>query len=259
MDDMIHEATDDSRRAPLPAGHKPERPHISELVKNWVGVVAFVGAAIWAICTFIYLQFMQPKQVPVNISLNLDMQKVPAEGARPAPAAAGPDGHRLVAVELSVKATNPSSRSVYLLPSAWLARGYKVHPAVKRVNVPASASERIRDNVIRPIEKYADIADSEAVAGGRLFADDVLKPNETISRRIVFHLPPDFYDVVEVYTNVPSSDRPAIGIRWSSVGELLKFDITRNGKPLPANKPGDAPNDDFQTSESRAAMSLWRQ
>ena len=240
-------------------GTAADRLHVSELARNWVQVVALFVAAIWAISTFAWIQFWQPRQVPVNISLNLELQKVPAESVVPLPVPTNGNGHPLVAVELSVKATNPSSRTIILLPSAWLARGYRVRPSKARLNLSASAADLVQHNGIRPVEKYAEVVASEAIAGGRLFTDDVLKPSETIARRVVFHVPPGYYDVVEVYTNVPSTDRQKIGVIWRPDGDTLRWQITRDGVPLPEVKPGDKPSDEYQTSVSRAAMSLWRQ
>jgi hypothetical protein len=253
----ISEALDTSYR---PHGKPPpgqERKPRGEVVKNWVEVAAFIAAAIWALYTFVWTQYLQPRQVPVNISLNLEMQKVPDEST-PLRAAAAASHDGLVAVELSVKATNPSSRSVFLPPSAWIARAYRVAPARARGDFPRAASGIVGQASLRPFEKYVETVHSEAVAAGRLFGDDVLKPNETIARRIVFHLPPAHYDAVEVYTCVPSTDQKDIGILWTNDGEGLHWQMTRNGKLLPPLSPDDKSSHEFQTSESRAALSLWR-
>lgn len=225
-------------------------PHVSELVKNWAEVAAFAVAAIWAVWNFWFKEILQPRQVPVNISLNLEMQKValgaPAPGATP-----------LMAIELSIKATNPSSRVVYLLTSAWMARGYHVQAVPARGDFFALAGASIAANKIRPVEKYASQSNSETVAAGRLFEDDELKPGETITRRIVFHLPSRPYNVVEVFTCVPSTSEPqGIGIVWRFEGDALHWQITRNGKEIPERKPDDKPSNVFQQSFSRAGMSL---
>lgn len=256
---LTHDLKEAPRGVPAAPRSVPDRPHISELARNWGRVVALVAAALWSIVTFVWIQFVQPKQVPVNISLNLDMQKVPAGSLQPAAAVVDRGGRPLMAVELSVKATNPSSRSVFLLPSAWIARAYRVKPVGARADFPASASRLMREKGVLPLEKYAQASGSEAVAAGKLFADDLLKPSETISRRIVFHLPPENFDVIEVYTCVPSSDLPTVGVLWTPDGESLHWQITRNGKPVPDTEAGEKASDDYQTSVSRAAMSLWRQ
>lgn len=257
MDEHLAPETKEAARVKQArAEHECCPPHVSELYRNWVGVAAVAVAALWALWTFVYKEIVQPKQVPVNISLNLDLQEASAVHKGFPVALAARDGQKLVSVELSVKATNPSSRTVFLLPSAWMARGYKVDRVQARNDFPELANRRIAEKSPRPIEKYARVEKSEAIAAGRLFGDNELKPNESISRRIVFHVPLGPYDVVEVYTCVPSSDKPEIGIVWRFRNDELQWQMTRNGKPIPEQAWANAMAEEFQQSVSRAAMSL---
>lgn len=232
-------------------------PHISELYRNWFTVVALFVGAVWALYNFWFKEFFQPKQVPVNISLSLELQKETATSQAASLVAGDQAPGGLVAVELSVKATNPSSRTVYLLPSAWVARGYTVQATDTRKDFPTSAGKNIAENKIRPVEKYVSESNSTAVAAGRVFADTELKPNETITRRIVFHVPPSPYNAVEVFTCIPStSARQGIGVKWRVRGDELSWQITRDGKPMPDPDPKDDPGDEIQESFARAAMTL---
>ena len=109
------------------------------------------------------------------------------------------DNRSLIAIEMSISATNPSSRIVYLLPSVWIVRGFKIKfhqldnsefikKAISDLN---SSSEGYAEKHVTAdyTEKYVstDMPLPMLVAAGRLLIDQSLKPYEKVSRKIVLH------------------------------------------------------------------------
>src|SRR6266404_5182874 len=83
-------------------------------------IVGILIAAIWGVYTFFEKEVFIPKSAPVNISVNLQLKKVATGSGNQA---------GLTAVEMNVSATNPSTREIHLLPSAWSARGVRIKAA----------------------------------------------------------------------------------------------------------------------------------
>jgi hypothetical protein len=132
--------------------------------------------------TFFYKEIRTPKTAPINISTNLQLKKV----------GSGVGKNPLVAVEMRVSATNPSSRKVYLLPNAWIVRGYKV---AYRESENSESFSKLAKTTLNArdggyLERHSSVDASSALAVGELFTDKWLNQNETVARTIVLHIPP---------------------------------------------------------------------
>jgi hypothetical protein len=79
----------------------------------WVQTIAIIVAASWGIYTFVYKEITLPKSAPVNVSMDLQLKKIGTSVDK------REQEVPFVAVEMKVRATNPTSRSIYLLPSTW--------------------------------------------------------------------------------------------------------------------------------------------
>jgi len=64
-------------------------------------------------------------------------------------------------------------------------------------------------------EKYVKTHSQTIVAVGKLFGDEFLQPGETVEQKIVFHIPDEEYDLLEVFSIIPSvSDPEIIELEW---------------------------------------------
>jgi len=241
----------------------PEKT-LAEKINIWMQIVGIVIAAVWAVYTFFFKEVVQPSSAPVNISMNLQFRKLipPSNGILI-------DHDDLIAVEMMATATNPSSRELYLLPNVWIAWGNKfekftgdnfddlVNQALK-----ASDGNKMGEKYAR-ITKPKDPSSTDTVASGRLFGDTVLKPNETITRRIVFHVPESF-NVVDIWAAMPSTtEKDTFDIEWKFSANQLSnevYCIVGGKKALfDPEKNGECPNNsDLQWSTSLASFSLWQ-
>lgn len=235
----------------------PLQHDTAKTINTWVQTIAILGAAIWALSTFVFKEVLIPKAAPINISLNLQLKKIGAKAVRKAD---------LVAIEMRISATNPSSRTVYLFPTYWIANGYRIAPAVEQDEsaVMKAVTEVIKSN--QHVYRFANAESATVLAGGALFPDTQLKPGETVARTVVFYAPPDRYDLVDVETAIPTAqDMRGIELAWEVgtdvVLEPKLYRIVGDKRQLiPPEKDGsyfDAKRE-FQMSRSMAQLSLWQ-
>ncbi len=247
--------------APLP-GLAPKRLPFTELFSKWVQSIGIIIAAIWGVYTFIYKEIELPQQAPINISFNLELKK----------AGAGKPKTSLIPVEIHVSAKNPSSRTIYLLPSYWIAWGYKTGP---KDNMDSGAfNERLAALMNaqegQDSERHSVSSARSIVAGGSLFSDDSLSPNETLTRTIMFYAPRDKYDSVLAQVNMPSFEaQEGLEMQWKvnedgSVEGTL-YVINKDGTRTPAKKDEKGRLADqkvtqmeYQLSTTDAEISLWQ-
>jgi hypothetical protein len=231
-------------------------------INTWVQTVGIFLAAAWGVYTFVYKEIMLPRSAPVNISVNLQLKKIGTPTS-------GPEHKKgsLVAIEMRVSATNPSSREVYLLPSAWIAYGLSVDSVSHSAAFAKNAISSLNSHEASYYEeKHATVSEASVVAVGNLFVDDSLKPNETVTRTLVFHVPPGRYDWLDVQAVMPTVARKtSVGLEWkfdqesglvptlyhvNGSGERTEMAKSENGEYLVGNI-------ELQQARSMSALSLW--
>jgi hypothetical protein len=237
------------------------RQSLGRILNTWMQVIGIFAAATWGVYTFVHKEILLPRSAPVNITMDLELSKV------------GTNGHvstskadNLVAVEMVISAENPSSREVYLLPSAWVAYGYRVTTADGHSmpeNGTTIASDASRNYYL---ERHSALADRAMVATGGLFSDEFLKPKERIERTIMFHVPSGAYDLLEVYTVMPTAARAGgIELEWKLDSnqnlEPFMYRVEADGERKPMKKDEDGgyhdPNLELQQAHSQSQLSLW--
>lgn len=237
---------------------------LARTVNLWVQSVAFVCAGLWGVFVFWDQNVAAPARAPINLSTQLTLR----------PAGLGsqtPGGGQLLAVELEVTATNPSSRTVYILNNYWLATGVKVRPLasggpqVEQWSRDATAA--VQQHVPTPSGPHYTLADQQVVQWGSLFPDKVLGPNESVSRTYVFFVPEGAFDMLDVVSALPSisTDELAIEYRIDRATGVVSPTIFSTGQGEHRELPQDeisryeAPPYFLQQAESRQQLSLWRE
>ena len=91
----------------------------SQEINTWVQIVGIIIAACWEVYTFLYKEIWSPASAPVNINLGMQFRRPSSNAStfiskKPITA---------IALELTISATNPTPKTTYLLPSAWIAYG----------------------------------------------------------------------------------------------------------------------------------------
>jgi len=177
----------------------------SQLIHSWIQSLGILIAAGWGVYTFVYTDILVPYSKPANLTLEADI--TPVQGRR-----AGTKG---IEVMLAAKATNSSSRTVYLLANYWLLSALKRRFLEEPVPQDEQRLIESGNKVLRlgQLSHYERHVTSEPapvlLAIGRLFDDDVIQPGESINRSILVRIPPntnalEFRALVPVLTRQPN-------------------------------------------------------
>jgi hypothetical protein len=153
----------------------------SPLLHEWIRSGGILIAAAWGVYTFIYKDIYVPAQKPAHLSLEASLKPVPD---RPTPAV----GQEML---LEIKATNSSSRRVYLLANIWKLREMNAAPRTG----PRAEKEFIQevngvlknDSVLHK-ERGVERSSGKLIASGRLFGDDFIDPGNMKNRSILVNV-----------------------------------------------------------------------
>lgn len=232
----------------------------AEKLSTWVQIMGILVASGWGVYTFIYKEISLPRSAPINVSVKLDLRRIGTTIAYTS------DQHAPITdVEMQISMTNPSSRKVDLLPSVWIAFGYRFAPTDTSdvyFNTRASAALNMP---LGFIERGFTRTSNTVLSTGRLFTDTFLKPNESVTRTHILHIPANTYDVLEVGCFIPSaSDASHLDVEWriDSTGSLrlrsYYLDKERHRTPITGDSLKDygEPPIEFQQSSSRSQISL---
>jgi hypothetical protein len=226
-------------------------------------IIALCVASVWAVWIFYWRELAVPRSAPINVTLDLQLKRVGGSGG----------DHPLIAIEMKTSATNPSSRKVFLLPSAFIVRGVKMQPpapgntfetrALALLNthpeIPFSSAEAV-------VERSSMSVASSVLAVGRPFADNLLNPGEVTTHTLVLHVPAQEYDKIEATTWIPNTTKPGNAeIVWS-VGQNSElraemYRVTTRGsrRPMERDEGGVYSANDLglQFASSGTQLSLW--
>lgn len=228
-------------------------------VNTWVQTIGIIVAAAWGGYSFIYKEVLVPKSAPVNVTLDLQLRKLDNANSEVHQCKAV----ELIPVEMTASATNPSSRTVFLLSNLWSAWGSNVAVSPELPRFAESVEKVVNSEQLGPIELNAQRRPHRRpVAIGRLFRDTCLKPNERVVRRLVFHVPCGEYDVIDVNTDVITvAKEGAAALQWhyKDSDDGISHDIFRvakNGELSKIESPEVATDLELEDSESSATLSM---
>lgn len=179
-------------------------------VHEWTKTVAVVVAALWGMYTFIWKDILVPNWAPASLVIEVKPRQ---EGPEARPEAGGTGPSRL---RLRVIATNPSSRTLYLLPNVWWASAIQRSQADPGRSFETAANAVLRDPSVLQAERGQELVSTGVVATGRLFIDGQILPGETLSQDLSIAL--------------PRSDSP-VALQFF-VPALTRKPVSGSGKPL---------------------------
>ena len=154
----------------------------SPLLHEWIRSGGILIAAAWGVYTFIYKDIYVPSQQPAHLNLEASLKPVPDR-----PTAAG--GLEML---LEIKATNSSSRRVFLLANIWTLRAINIAtrtgPRVDREFIQES-NVVLKDDPVLHKELGVERSTGKLIAIGRLLGDDFINPGNTKNRSILVNIP----------------------------------------------------------------------
>jgi hypothetical protein len=238
-----------------------EQKTVGKTINTWVQTVFIVIAALWGIYAFVFKEIFVPRSAPINISMNLELKEVGSASSDDRA-----KEYPLSAIEVKFSATNPSTREVYLLPSAWIARGVNIAAAAENEPFLEKADQPIPEDPDNFAAKDATLQSKTTVAVGKLFTDASLKPKETITRTIIFYVKAHSYDSIEVKVFMPSAAKRGV-VQQSWIVDKDKNLVStacfvQKGQPCKAMSAEEAdraywdPKLELQSAESSSQLSL---
>lgn len=238
----------------------PSERSFGQVINIWVQTAGIIVAAVWAGYTFIYKEIVVPKSAPVNISVDLQLKRIGPGGL-----SATDQKSKLVAVELRVSATNPSTRTVYLLPSLWIAYGLVDRASEGTLN-KKTAVQLINEQQGQYVQMYEGVVESHVVAVGSLFPDAVLQPNEAAKRSNIIYVPAGNFDRLTVNTwLITTSTVGRIALEWKwddGAPRPILYHISKDKQRTEMKKDPDGsysdPENGLQGARSQAEVSLWQ-
>jgi len=194
----------------------------SELLLRWVQLGAIIVGSLWAVYTFYWQSILVPGWAPAHVNLEVTLTPVPNRQATA-------EGREMT---LSFRAINPSSRKLYLLHNFWMLAG------LRRLALPADAmflqraDENLGSDPLAQAEQGVLAEPTAIQAVGVIFSDDVIQPNEAISRSVVVRLPLNL-DAAEVTLIMPVLTRDPNAPSSSLFrGRTLTWGLTPEGIPV---------------------------
>jgi len=233
---------------------------INTLVHTIGIIIASIIASLFTVYAFYYEKVLLPKSAPINISLGLSLKR----SGTNVPAIAK-NGIKYEAIEMNISAHNPSSRIVYLYPNKFIAYGFKIIP--RDLNIPKQIPDQ-QENLCNIITKHYTLSHSSIIAIGDFIPDIVLKPGEKIGKDLIFFVPKNEYDMVQVIAYIPTcaQETDKFKLRWEcienneldySMYEVSGNKETKLEKIRGVGFKGYPVELDWQYAETSSMISLW--
>lgn len=232
---------------------------VSRAVNYWVQSLAITFAALWGAYTFVYLEITKPASAPINLSAQVEVREAGARSVANGPA--------LLAIELEITATNPSTRTVHVLNNYWRATGMRVGARDASVDWIAYGNQQVAARAPNLAGNNYVVNAAEMVAFGSVMPDSSLKPGESVSLTYVFYVRDGEYDLIDVETVVPTaSNDGGVDITWTVTPDgnvaptvyRLDGDERRQLSEEETTAAYDDPDLSLQSATSRRQLSLWR-
>ncbi len=239
----------------------PCRKSFWELAPPWIQALIFFFVASFGAWQFWLKEVVWPAAAPLNLTTELGVK---AAGFQASP---GSDNkQQFEAIELVVTARNPSTRNLYLLSNVWVARGIAIDASLKGELWQTAATERIAKYRFAVAGEHYKMREMKLVAGGYVFDDYVLRPNELVTHSFVFYIPHGVYDYVEVAVALPTTPNENVAeatwtlnpdgtVKYRAYRYSAKGGRGEEIKDLAAAFTDSAMQ--LQTAEASRQLSLW--
>ena len=206
----------------------------SEMLHEWIRSGGILIAAAWGVYTFVWKDVLVPSWQPAH--LNLDASLTPVAGRT-----ASPEGQDMT---LELKASNASSRRVYLLPNVWWLTA--INRAPRQAGEARNSTGFLNDATgvllgteLRQAERGVVSEPGGLLAIGPLFGDDFLDPGAALRRTVLVRLPPGT-TAVELQVILPLVTRRPVGLFRDRRLAWGVGDVMDQPMPLLCPAPGGA-------------------
>jgi hypothetical protein len=162
----------------------------AQFINNWAQSIAIIIVGLWVLgYTFFYSDIYKSSIKPTHVTPTIKVK-------------AGKPANGYIPVSVRMEIENESKRDVHILPAIFLAVGNQIKPIdgdhqeyLKFISDIANEDHDHFQN------RYFETKNKLVVAGGGVFSGLLLSPNENITKTIVFYVPENKFQSVEVTFN----------------------------------------------------------
>lgn len=199
---------------------------------SWLIPILIAGIGVWQF----YLKEIIWPSTAINITTDLSLKRAGFDEA------VDNRSSELEAIELVISAYNPSSSTIFLLNNYWTASAVPVDHTENSEEWKEGLDELINNRFSYALGKHYKKGGAVLVAGGSVFSDDYIRPNEKITATYIFYVPGDLYDLVSVFVELPTVSqmhsykhgRPAINCLYDSKLSRKCYRATSNNRVMGA-------------------------
>jgi hypothetical protein len=195
------------------------RERIKALLLPAAAAIWAALGTFWSIFAWYHQEVVVPSGAPVNLVANVTVAemksgRVLSTGSK----------QLLTPVEVTVKASNVSTKSIYLLANYWDASAAQVLPSSPDADGTAwldpvnAGQQRLLENgqpdYTLPGRFYV-LVHRDRVGWGNLFPTTyVLHPKEEISASTMFYLPAGLYNMVHIEVQIATTEKPDLALQY---------------------------------------------
>lgn len=210
----------------------------AEKLRSWSqtvlsGVLSIIGT-VFGIYTWFHKDRIL-RLAPLNVSMKMDLKK--SEGILPM----NLKNSSQVPIDLQLNFINPCANPVFVLGSYWFALAYYSNSNDNSKYFEKKVERILNSKQLElPIEKYFITTRSEIVSWGKALTDELINPQESIAKKVIFNVDSDKFNRVFVFSAVFVKTRNLDGIEMKFIstkdgGIIHEFFRTENGKSYKLN------------------------
>ena len=235
---------------------------LGERINTWVQIIAIISGGIWAAYTFVYKEIVQPRLLPSHVSIDAELSKAGKKNS-------------MIAIRGKFTITNNSKRRAILLPSCFSVWGVTNVQDKKKKSDLEILFEKSENYIVTSqdliITRDGLTTKKKFIVTGPIFKEWYFDPHETASRSLIFYIPDNIYDSIEMigfFAIVNDFDGISDFAKWDvykeGTGVIKLFRESKNKKET--GDPIDPRNDndskfleerDFGYIITNAVLSLW--
>ena len=188
----------------------------------------------WSIFAWYHQEVLVPSGAPVNLVADVTVAELKNGRVR----SMGSE-QMLTPVEVTVKASNVSTKTIYLLANYWDASAAQVLPSTPDADGtawlgPVNAEQELLLKNGQPDYKlpgrFYAFAHRDRVGWGNLFPTTyVLHPKEEISATTLFYLPAGFYNMVHIEVLIATTEKPDLALQYHVDDDRVSARVFRKG------------------------------
>lgn len=172
--------------------HRPQGTVMTtrrEAFRDWVQIAAVIGAALWALWTFVFAEYFKPRELQPHLNITLEMKI--------AGTALLNDGTEAISIEASIRGENTSQKRLQIASGYLEVFGDKIAAEGGAEFSPALVEKSLNNDKGARSRHYNALESTELVYVATIFGDSWLEPGEKQVFNRVFRIPKRKYHQLE--------------------------------------------------------------